>query len=367
MNESKNESNTEEILNLLFSYMPKIAEERKMDGLLILMADLGRSLVGADRCSLWLIDENKGEMWTKVAHGVDELRIPMNLGFVGHTVKTGESLCIKDAYKDSRFDSRSDQKTTYHTQSVLTVPLKNSEGAIIGVFQAINKKNPPYYFSPKDVEYLSLTAVYSGKTLESALLTKELEDTQAEILNILGEVSEHRSKETADHVTRVAASCYKMACYLGLSEYEANKIRLAAPLHDLGKVAIPDAILQKTGKFTPEEYEVMKTHTVMGHHLLKSSSRKLLQLAAEMAIGHHEHWDGSGYPKGLSGENIPLSSRICAVVDVFDALSSARCYKEAWSEEMVKDFFIKQKDHQFQKELIDILLLHWDDFISEYK
>ena len=83
----------------------------------------------------------------------------------------------------------------------------------------------------------------------------------------------------------------------------------------------------------------MKTHTVMGHHLLKSSSRKLLQLAAEMAIGHHEHWDGSGYPKGLSGENIPLSSRICAVVDVFDALSSARCYKEAWSEEMVKDFF----------------------------
>jgi response regulator RpfG family c-di-GMP phosphodiesterase len=93
----------------------------------------------------------------------------------------------------------------------------------------------------------------------------------------------------------------------------------------------------------------------------------LLQLAAEMAIGHHEHWDGSGYPTGLSGENIPLSSRICAVVDVFDALSSARCYKEAWSEEMVKDFFIKQKDHQFQKELIDILLLHWDDFISEYK
>jgi len=359
--------NTNNILKLLFSYMPKIAEERKMDGLLILMADLGRSLVGADRCSLWLVDEQKSELWTKVAHGVAELRIPSNLGFVGYTLNSGESLCIKDAYEDSRFDSRSDLKTNYHTKSVLTVPLKNSEGRIIGVFQAINKKEPPYYFSSQDIEYLSLTAVYSEKTIESALLTKELEETQAEILYMLGEVSEHRSKETADHVMRVAASCYKMACYLGLSDFEANQIRLAAPLHDLGKVGIPDAILQKTGKFTPEEYEVMKTHTVLGHHLLRNSSRKLLQLAAEMAIGHHEHWNGSGYPSGLSGEKIPLSSRICAVADVFDALMSTRCYKEAWSEDLVKDFFIKQRNSQFQKELVDILLSHWDEFIEIYK
>lgn len=359
--------NTDNILKLLFSYMPKIAEERKMDGLLILMADLGRSLVGADRCSLWLVDEQKGELWTKVAHGVDELRIPSNLGFVGYTLSSGESLCIKDAYEDSRFDSRSDLKTNYHTKSVLTVPLKNSEGRIIGVFQAINKKEPPYYFSPQDIEYLSLTAVYSEKTIESALLTKELEETQAEILYMLGEVSEYRSKETAAHVLRVAASCYKMACYFGLNENEANQIRLAAPLHDLGKIAVPDAILQKTGHFTAEEYEVMKTHTVKGHHLLKKSSRKLLRLAADMAMGHHEHWDGSGYPSGLSGEKIPLSSRICAVADVLDALISARCYKEAWSEDTVKEFFIKQSNSQFQKELVDILLSHWDEFIEIYR
>lgn len=362
-----NSSNTEEILNLLFSYMPKIAEERKMDGLLILMAELGRSLVDADRCSLWLIDEKKGELWTKIAHGVDELRISKTLGFVGYTVRTGESLCIEDAYKDSRFDPASDIKTNYHTKSVLTVPLKNSEGGIIGVFQAINKKNASSMFSPQDLDFLSLTAVYSAKTLESALLTKELEDTQAEILYMLGEASEYRSKETADHVARVATLCYKLAKYLGLSENESNQIRLAAPLHDLGKIGIPDSILQKTSQLTSEEYEEMKTHTIKGYHLLKRSSRKILLLAADMALGHHERFDGSGYPKGLAGEEIPLASRICGVADVFDALSSARCYKKAWSENRVKDFFIQEKGCKFQRELVDLLLLHWDDFMGIYK
>ena len=159
---------------------------------------------------------------------------------------------------------------------------------------------------------------------------------------------------------------YKLEDYVE-NENEANQIRLAAPLHDLGKIAVPDAILQKTGRFTAEEYEVMKTHTVKGHHLLKKSSRKLLRLAADMAMGHHEHWDGSGYPSGLSGEKIPLSSRICAVADVLDALISARCYKEAWSEDTVKEFFIKQSNSQFQKELVDILLSHWDEFIEIYR
>ena len=250
-------SDSERVLELLFSYMPRIASERKMDGLLVLMADLGRSLVQADRCSLWLIDSETNELWTKVAHGVDQLRIPIGAGFVGYSVKSGENLLVEDAYKDPRFDRRSDERTHYRTTSVMTVPLREGSGKVMGVYQAINKKGESAVFSKQDLERLVLTAVYSAKTIESARLTEELqkskeelEATQEELIHILGDISESRSHETGDHIRRVAEISYKLALYYGLPQAEANKIRLAAPMHDLGKVSIPDAVLNKPGRFT---------------------------------------------------------------------------------------------------------------------
>ena len=363
---------SQRILELLFAYMPKIAAERKMDGLLILMADLGRSIVAADRCSLWLVDKDRGELWTKVAHGVSELRIPQDAGFVGYSVKTGEPLLIKDAYQDPRFDRRSDEKTHYRTTSVMTVPLMNSAGNVMGVFQAINKQGQneqgeAAVFSIQDLERLSLTAVYSAKTVESAMLNMELEATQREIIHILGEVSEYRSQETGDHIQRVAEISYMLAKFLGLPEDEVERIRLAAPMHDLGKVGIPDAILNKPGRFTDDEYAIMKTHSEIGYNMLHNSKRKLLRFAAEIARSHHERWDGRGYPKGIAGEDIPLAGRICSVADVLDALSSPRCYKQPWPEEKVKEEFIKQRGAQFQPELVDVLVEHWDEIYSLYR
>ena len=363
---------SQRILELLFAYMPKIAAERKMDGLLILMADLGRSIVAADRCSLWLVDNDRGELWTKVAHGVSELRIPHDAGFVGYSVRTGEPLLIKDAYQDPRFDRRSDEKTHYRTTSVMTVPLMNSAGNVMGVFQAINKQGTneqgeAAVFSIQDLERLSLTAVYSAKTVESAMLNMELEATQREIIHILGEVSEYRSQETGDHIQRVAEISSMLAKFLGLPENEVERIRLAAPMHDLGKVGIPDAILNKPGRFTDDEYSIMKTHSEIGYNMLHNSKRKLLRFAADIARSHHERWDGRGYPKGLAGEEIPLAGRICAVADVLDALSSPRCYKQPWPEEKVKEEFQKQRGAQFQPELVDVLMAHWDEIYSLYR
>ncbi len=362
------------VLDLLFSYMPKIAAERKMDNLLVLMADMGRSLVQADRCSLWLTDEDRGELWTKVAHGVSELRIPIAAGFVGWSVKNAEPLLIPDAYLDPRFDHRSDEKTHYRTTSVMTVPLFDSQGKVMGVFQAINKQGEEKVFSNQDLERLSLTAVYSAKTVESARLTSEVEDskdeleaTQEELIHILGDVSESRSRETGDHIQRVAEISYKLALYYGLSDVEAQRIRLAAPMHDLGKVGIPDAILNKPGRFTDEEYEVMKSHAIKGEEILLKSKRDLLRFAASLAGSHHERWDGKGYPRGLKGEEIPLAGRICAVADVLDALSSPRCYKPAWPEEKVKEEFIKQSGAQFQPELIDVLVKNWDEMFECFR
>lgn len=360
------------VLDLLFSYMPKIAAERKMDRLLVLVADLGRSIVLADRCSLWLIDEDRGELWTKVAHGVDELRIPLSAGFVGYSVRTGESLLVEDAYQDERFDRRSDEKTHYRTAAVMTVPLRNSAGKIMGVFQAINKTVAPSVFTKQDLERLGLTAVYSAKTVESALLTLELEETQKKIIHILGEASEYRSLETGNHIQRVAEISAKIAAFYGLPEKLVVQIKLAAPLHDLGKIGIPDALLNKPDKLTDEEFMKMRSHVTIGRDLiernmLSSSNGKLLRVAAEVAGTHHERWDGKGYPKGLKGEEIPLAGRICAVADVLDALASPRCYKEAWPEERVKEEFAKQRGLQFQPELVDILFEHWDEIYSCYR
>jgi len=363
---------SQRILELLFAYMPKIAAERKMDSLLVLMADLGRSIVMADRCSLWLVDEDSGELWTKVAHGVSELRIPYNAGFVGYSVRTGEPLLIKDAYQDPRFDRRSDEKTHYRTTSVLTVPLMNSAGGVMGVYQAINKQGENELgetgvFSIQDLERLSLTAVYSAKTVESAMLNMELEATQREIIHILGEVSEYRSQETGDHIQRVAEISCMLAKFLELPETEVERIRLATPMHDLGKVGIPDAILNKPGRFTDDEYTIMKTHSEIGYNMLHNSKRKLLRFAADIARSHHERWDGRGYPKGISGEEIPLAGRICSVADVLDALSSPRCYKQPWPEDKVKEEFQKQRGGQFQPELVDVLMEHWDEIYSLYR
>ena len=365
---------------LLFEYMPKIAAEHKTDSLLVLMADLGRQIVQADRCSLWLIDEERKELWTKVAHGVSELRIPLSAGFVGYSLKTGEPVLVEDAYRDNRFDRRSDLKNGYHTTSVMTMPLE-SEGKVMGVFQAINKVGDNVFFSKKDLERLKLISVYSAKTIESAIRAEELEryakklerkaeelkSAHMELIRILGEVSEFRSQEVGDHIHRVAEISIKLAKYLGLSPEEQALIYYAAPLHDLGKVGIADNILNKAGKLTPEEYEQMKSHSVIGRRLLRESKTDLLCMAYDIAGAHHERWDGTGYPDKLKGEEIPLSARICAVADVLDALASPRCYKPAWPEEKVREEMKKSSGSHFQPELVDILMEHWDEFYSCYK
>ena len=369
-----------EVAALLFEYMPKIAAEHKTDSLLMLMADLGRKIVQADRCSLWLVDEERNELWTKVAHGVSELRIPLSAGFVGYSLKTGEPLLVEDAYCDSRFDRRSDIKSGYHTTSVMTMPLE-SDDRVMGVFQAINKVGENVFFSEKDLERLKLISVYSAKTIESAMRAQKLEryakqlerkadelkSAHMELVRILGEVSEFRSHEVGDHIHRVAEISLKLARYMGLPSEQQELIFYAAPLHDLGKVGIPDMVLNKAGKLTPEEYERMKAHSIIGRTLLRDSKTDLLCMASDIAGCHHERWDGTGYPDRLKGEEIPLAARICAVADVLDALSSPRCYKPAWPEEKVKDEMQKSRGSYFQPELIDILMEHWDEFYSCYR
>jgi len=190
---------------------------------------------------------------------------------------------------------------------------------------------------------------------ENINLQEDLEETQSEIVCLLGESVERRSRETGNHVRRVAAISEVLALACGLSNEEAQILKYASPLHDLGKIAIPDMILNKKGIHTPEETVIMREHAEIGFQMLAPSKRKILQAAATIAHEHHERWDGAGYPRQLSGKDIHVYGRITAIADVFDALSNDRCYKKAWPIEEVLKFFSAESGRQFDPSLVDIL------------
>lgn len=193
-----------------------------------------------------------------------------------------------------------------------------------------------------------------GVAIDNIFLNSEIIDTQKEVLYTLGEIVEFRSKETANHVSRVAEYSYLLALEYGLSEDEASLLRMASSMHDIGKIGISDTILTKPGRLTPEEFEVMKTHTTIGYEILKQSKRDIMKMAARLALEHHERWDGSGYPQGKKGEEIHIMSRITCLADVYDALSHKRVYKEAWGEDMVDAEIRKMREIMFEPRLVDI-------------
>nr|WP_309099954.1 HD domain-containing phosphohydrolase [Fredinandcohnia onubensis] len=205
---------------------------------------------------------------------------------------------------------------------------------------------------------------FATSITENEILSRELETTQKEILFTLGEIIENRSKETGKHVVRVAEFSKLLALKYGLSNEQAELIKTASTLHDIGKVGIPDSILSKPGKLTKEEFELMKTHTTIGYEMLKHSKRRILEASALIAYTHHERFDGSGYPRGLKGEEIPLYGRISALADVFDALSSDRIYKKAWEMEKIVEYFEAEKGKHFDPYLVDIFLKGFHEFVS---
>jgi len=202
------------------------------------------------------------------------------------------------------------------------------------------------------------------RTAEVCALNVEIEETQREVVFTMGAIGETRSKETGNHVKRVAEYSRIFALHYGLSEDEANLIKMASPMHDIGKVGIPDSILNKPGRLTPEEFERMQKHAELGYEMLRHSSRPILKAAAALAYEHHEKWNGKGYPQGLAGEDIHLYGRITAITDVFDALGSDRCYKKAWDDEKIFSLMKEERGEHFEPKLVDIFFEHLDEFLE---
>ena len=209
-----------------------------------------------------------------------------------------------------------------------------------------------------------LEDMVNKKTKQLRELNQELEYTQREIIFTMGEISEKRSKEVGFHVKRVALYSEVLAKKYGLSPRDTELLKEASPMHDIGKVAIPDFVLNKPGILTPEEFEIMKTHAQLGYDMLKHSKRELLKVASIVAFEHHEKWNGSGYPRGLKGEEISIQGRITAIADVFDALSSERIYKKAWSKQEIIDYIKEQRGKHFEPRLVDIFFDNLDEIFN---
>jgi response regulator RpfG family c-di-GMP phosphodiesterase len=241
------------------------------------------------------------------------------------------------------------------------------DNAYVGFFAASNEAENVLYLSraaqitPLEKSLIKIFSTVVSVAFENLSLNHEIEETQKELLFTLGEIVENRSGEVGNHVRRVASISHLLARKAGISAEEAELLRLASPMHDVGKIAIPDAILNKPGPLSEFEFDIVKKHTTIGYNILKNSNRKLLYTAAIIALQHHERWDGQGYPHGLAGDKIHLFGRITQLADVFDALSKKRIYKNPWDIERILEYIRGEREKQFDPEILDLFFENFEE------
>ena len=376
----------------LFRTIETLYSIRDLDSLLERVLTEARQFLGADAGTIYLAARGylyfsfvqndtlfRGQTKDKYIPSGAALAIDKS-SLAGYVAKTGETILIDDVYHiqstvSYAFNPAFDQKTSYRTRSILCVPLKTRDNEIVGVLQLINaknEKNEVVAFSVQDEQFISPFALNAADAIEKARLSREM------VLRMV-ELAELRDpSETTQHAKRVGA--YAMELYehwaqrRGISTREVHKVsdvlRTAAILHDVGKVAISDVILKKPGGLTYDETLKMREHTVLGARLFRRTSSFWDYMSAEVALNHHENWDGTGYPgrienifapkiymsPGKRGAEIPLSARVTTIADVYDALVSQRVYKQGWRQEHALRYMRYQAGRKFDPELITIFL-----------
>jgi HD-GYP domain-containing protein (c-di-GMP phosphodiesterase class II) len=342
-----------------------VAAEKNIDSLIKTIAEETKIALNADRCTVFLYDKENDELYSKVATGLDdfqELRISARKGLAGHVVQTGETINIKDAYSDKRFNRTVDKKTGYRTKTILCMPIKNFNQEIIGVFQVLNKFDETFTIDDEDL--LIAIASSAGISLENAQLferqNKMIEEQKIifdSFIETLASSIDARDKITSGHSTRVKMYAALIAREFNLNKNEMYILEKAAALHDIGKIGIRDSVLQKEGKLTPAEYKHIQEHVEITHKILtKIHMSKDFEQIAEIACSHHEKYDGTGYYRGLKGEEIPFGGRILAVSDVFDAITSKRHYRDKMPIEKVIGIIMDGAGKHFDPNVVEKFL-----------
>jgi putative two-component system response regulator len=266
---------------------------------------------------------------------------------------------IEDIYADERVPRETYVETPIKSVAVVPIRQRDPIGAITNYWISQHRT------TPSELGALQALADSTAIAMENVRINQELEDSRLETLERLALAAEYRDDGTRQHTERVARTSRRLAQRLGLASEQTSLIYQAAPLHDVGKLAVPESILLKPGRLTPEEFEQVKTHTITGGAILAGSSSAVLQTAEAIALTHHEWWNGHGYPAGLAGEDIPLSGRIVAVADVFDALTHERPYKDAWPVDQAVAEVRSLRESQFDPDVVEVFMeLDPDDLVE---
>jgi putative two-component system response regulator len=375
--QSMDVKNLQARLKALVKVGVSLSSIESLDRLLSEIVDAALALTDADGASLYL---RKGESLEfhisrnltlearlgkeAMADLFERFEIPVDENsMAGWCAKTGMILNIPNVQElpqDGvfRYNRAFDERNAYSSRSMLAAPLLDRQNEAVGVIQLWNATidGQIVAFDEDSQDLISAFASQAGVALSNALLNEELRKSHEETLFRLSSAAEYRDKETSNHIKRMSHYSRLIAQKIGLSSDAVEMIWCSSPMHDVGKIGIPDHILHKPGLLDPVERRTMEAHAVIGAHILKDSTIPMVRQAALVALTHHEKFDGTGYPRGLKGEAIPLEGRIVALADVFDALSSRRCYKEPWPLDKVLEFLKEQKGRHFDPRLVDAFL-----------
>ncbi len=388
-------------LKELLEITEKLNHIKDLDSLLDNILYEARKFTKADAGTIFLVEGDKlkfsyfqNDTLAKKNPSINQFiysifEIPIDeKSIAGYVALSGKPLIINDVYNIGEkvpysFNSYFDDVFEYKTVSTLTVPLITSRQNVVGVMQIINamdSKGNIYPFDEEDKMFVTFFANNASVAIERAKMTREM------VLRMIKMAELRDPKETGNHVNRVAT--YSIEIYdrlarkklIPIHEIKKTKdaLRIAAMLHDVGKVAISDTILKKKDKLTDEEFKIMKMHTVYGARLFENSMSEVDIMSKEIALNHHEKWDGSGYPgfidnifsdnlkagRGKKKEEIPLFARIVSLADVYDALISERVYKDSWNEEKTKEYIISQRGKHFDPDVVDAFFDIYDVILA---
>lgn len=364
-------------LSLLLDLSASLVLNEDLDTILQTTVDFATRLTFCRRVVILLPDAAERVLQVAGSVGyepceVSDLIIPIDASTVGQ-VFANNTRYVREADDHDEPGNADSDAGIIQGRPLAALPMRGSERTV-GVLVVADRSDRGE-FSPQELEYLNLTCNYAASAVEAVLTRRAREDARDAVVVALAQLAEHRDTDTGLHLDRMTGYCLKLTEVLRSTPKFAGVITpqfvkdltRAAPLHDIGKVAIPDNILLKPGKLTPEEMAIMRTHAAVGTETIRSVRARspdstFLKMAEQIAHGHHEWYDGNGYPQGVSGEAIPLSARIAALADVYDALTSRRVYKAAMPHEKARTIIVEARGTQFDPDIVDAFLACEDEF-----
>lgn len=382
-------SRTEQLISNLLKIGIALTSEHDLDVLLEQIVTEARRFTRSDAGSLYVVEDgllrfvvSQNDTIMKRQAGAVQKNPYLNRtipishqSLAGYVASTGQILNIRDAYKipasePYHFNKEFDERYMYRTRSLMIVPLKDPQDTVIGVLQLINALDAhgkPVAFSGMVEELVLSLASQAAVALKNAQLTAQIKKAHFDSILRLSVAAEYRDRDTYYHIQRMSRYSALISKHMGWSKGEIDLLLYASPMHDVGKLGVPDSILMKPGPLTQDERKVMEGHTIIGADILGNPDSDLIRVAKSVALSHHEHYDGTGYPYGLRGDRIPLEGRVVSLADVFDALSSRRCYKPPMSLDHVIEWVRQERGKQFDPVCVDAFFEGVDEILEVYE